>query len=625
MIKFKQYFRLLESAESTTLKAHLTHLEDLAIEEGRAGFDKFVEQVENFVNYIDGIRSKTSVNLKVDGAPALFFGIDPREKFKGQFFIGTKTVFTGTPNLIHSIEEVDIVYGEAPSGLKDLLKSIFPYFQQGYDGSGKMYQGDLLFSPSRPPVAKKINNQDYITFQPNLITYAIPADPTSTIYKEISNSKVGIVVHAGFNAAAAGDRLEFTPAGRDVTSVVLSLKKAGVFAEGSNYTTLNLTIDENTRVAINTLLTSVINKANNITPEFNDAYLSNAKLTGYLKQYLNSMVREGGGMFKAARAREQFDLNKFYAGLNTFLTKKISKESEKLGTRGKANAEKKKEELINFLNTNQQSFNYLLSATYDMALTKEYFLKMLSTVKGKLDNMKSFIPVGDKYVTSPGEGHVLYIGDSPNQVKIVDRLDFSANNFLYSGERGRTAAALKPAEQINEENQEQTYAIGFFGGGFNPPHIGHYEAAKIAAQKNDDVYIVISPTARDESNITLHKKMAIWELFKPLLEQYRAKIHIIAADVSPIGTIYDYVATINESPEASNIFVNLYTDVEDSGRYSNMPKYTTNLKGFEITPTPRVASGTEFRALLASGKKYDAFRLLPQGVDKEAVWRILTS
>lgn len=623
-MNFKNYYLLAEAATDSALKAHLTHLEDLAVEEGKGGFERFVEQVENFINHIDGLRSKTSVNLKVDGAPALFFGIDPREEFKGQFFIGTKTVFTGSPNLVHSVEEVDVVYGDAAPGLKDLLKSIFPYFQQGYDGSGKMYQGDLLFSPARPPANKTINGKEYITFQPNLITYAIPADEQSELYKQVLNSKVGIVVHAGFNVTADGNRLNFTPAGRDVTSVVLSLKKVGVFAEGSNYSTLNLTIDENTRRAINNLLTSVVNKANNISPEFNDAYLSNAKLTGYLKQYLNSMVREGGGMFKAARSSEKFDLNKFYKGFSGFIDKKITKEAEKLGTRGKANAEKKKEELINFLNTNQKSFNYLLSATYDMALTKEYFLKMLSTVKGKLDGMKSFIPVGDKYITSPGEGHVLYIGDSPNQVKIVDRLDFSANNFLYSGERGRTAGIQKPTEQIEEMTEEPSYSIGFFGGGFNPPHLGHFEAAKMAAQENNDVYIIISPQARDESNINLSKKMAVWELFKPLLEQYKAKIHIIPADVSPIGTVYEYVATLNESPEASNITVNLYTDPEEAGRYSNMPKYASNLKGFEIKPTPRVASGTEFRALLASGKKYDAFRLLPQGVDKEAIWRILT-
>ena len=625
MLNFKQYYRIVESTESSTLKAHLTHLEDLAVEEGKAGFDKFVEQVENFVNYLDGIRSKTSVNLKVDGSPALFFGIDPRPEYKGQFFIGTKTVFTGSPNLIHSVEEVDALYGDAAPGLKDLLKTVFPYFKEGYDGSGKVYQGDLLYSPSRPPSIKNINNQEYITFQPNLITYAIPVDPESELYEQVRNSKVGIIVHAGFRAKADTGRITFTPAGRDTTSVVLSLRKAGVFAEGSNYSTLDLAIDEQDRVAINNLLTAVVNKASNIDDVFNSAYLENENLTGLLKQYLNNMVREGGGMFKAARNKEKFDLNSFYTSFNSFIDKKIDKASEKLGTRGKANAEKKKEKLKTFLQEHKTSLNYLLSATYDMALTKEIFLKILSNVKGKLDNMKSFIPVGDNYITSPGEGHVLYIGDTPNQVKIVDRLDFSANNFLYGGQRGRSVNKTEPVTSLQEDSDETNYSIGFFGGGFNPPHSGHFAAAEIAAKENDDVYIVISPQARDESNITIEKKVNIWNHYKPLLEQYRGKIHIIVAEVTPVTTIYEYVATVNESPEAGNITINLYTDVEDSSRYKYMDKYSQNLKKIEIKPTPRVTSGTHFRALIDAGNKYEAFKLMPHGVDKEAVWRILTS
>jgi hypothetical protein len=633
MIKFKQYCTLVESNNDTALKAHLTHLEDLAIEEGRAGFTKFVEQVENFINYLEGIRSKTSVNLKIDGAPALFFGIDPRPEHSGKFFIGTKTVFTNFPNLIHSVEEVDELYKDAAPGLRDLLKTIFPYFQQGYDGSGKMYQGDLLFSPTRPPVVREIENKNYITFQPNLITYAVPIDTESKLYNEISNAKVGIVVHAGFEIQAEGNRIVSTPAGRDVTSVVLSLKKAGVFAEGSNYSTLNLTIDESARRSINALLTTATSKINNITPEFNEEYLSNTTLTAYLKQYLNYMVREGGGMFKAAREGRPFDRVKFFNGFLKFVYSKIDKASEKLGAKGKANAQKKKESVKNFIYENIDSLYSLLEATYNMAQIKEYFLKLLSNVKGKLDSMKSFIPVGDEYITVPGEGHVLYIGDTPNQVKIVDRLNFSANNFLYSGERGRSAS--QPKKQIDEEDEpvlngpaeedSKQYSIGLFGGGFNPPHIGHFEAALIAAKENNDVYIVISPQERGGTNINVTKKVNIWNQYLPLLEQYKAKVHIVVAEVSPISTIYEYIATLNESPEASNITVKLYTDVDEAGRYNNIEKYSGNLKKIEIKPTPRLASGTEFRAYLDAGDKYSAFKLLPTGVDKEAVWRVLKS
>ena len=158
MLKFGQYHKQIlgEASTEDTLKSHLSHLEDLAVEEGKAGFEKFVEQVENFTNYIEGLRSKTAVNLKIDGSPAIFFGIDPRPEYKERFFIATKTVFSAEPKLIHSVEEVEQYYGDSDPQLKSILKTVFPHLEAGYDGSGKLYQSDLLFSPARPPTHQTI-------------------------------------------------------------------------------------------------------------------------------------------------------------------------------------------------------------------------------------------------------------------------------------------------------------------------------------------------------------------------------------------------------------------------------------------------------------------------------------
>ena len=643
MKSFKSFYSnnfIVESTQEVAGEAesHLTHLEDLAIEEGKNGFLKFVAQVENFTNYIEGLESKTNVNLKIDGAPALFFGVDPRPQFKGQFFIATKSVFAQTPNLIHSVEEVDVLYKDAPQGLKDVLKTVFPYFQKGYDNSGYLYQGDLLFTPSRPPVTKNIQDKEYLTFQPNLITYAIPVDQNSKLYNKVVNSSVGIVIHAKFNVAIAGNGLTTSMAGRDVNSVVKSLQAAGVFAEGSNYSTISLKLDPTVKSALHNLLNDAKNKVARIDNEFNNAYLHQPVVvnkagkketranvlsqTYYLQQYLNYMVRQGGGMFKAAAGNKDFNAEKFKAGFLEFFDSKINKAAEGKGPRAQSNAATKKQEIRTFLEAHVESFNNLIDATYDMYQIKNVFLKLLTQATHQLDGMKGFIPVGDSYI-SQGEGHVLYIGNTGNQVKIVDRLNFSANNFLYAGARGRTAA--QPQQVTEDAPVNETYSVGFFGGGFNPPHIGHFEAAKIAAQENNDVYIVVSPQARDASGITTAKKQAIWELYRPLLETYKAKIHIIIAQVSPVGTIYEYVATLNDSPDANLIYVNLYTDVEDAGRYKNMEKYSNNLAGLELKPTPRLGSGTEFRAFLAANDKQRAFALLPNGVDKAAVWNILTS
>ena len=70
--------------------------------------------------------------------------------------------------------------------------------------------------------------------------------------------------------------------------------------------------------------------------------------------------------------------------------------------------------------------------------------------------------------------------------------------------------------------------------------------------------------------------------------------------------------------------INLYSDAEDAGRFDNMAKYAQNLGSVNIKPTPRMGSGTEFRALLAAGDMRRAFALMPQGVDKNMVWNVLT-
>jgi hypothetical protein len=53
--------------EDTKPKLHLTHLEDLVIEEGKEGFKKFEQQVNNLINYLNGLETETTINLKVDG------------------------------------------------------------------------------------------------------------------------------------------------------------------------------------------------------------------------------------------------------------------------------------------------------------------------------------------------------------------------------------------------------------------------------------------------------------------------------------------------------------------------------------------------------------------------------
>jgi len=620
MISFKKYYTesiIQEAAVDDTLKKHLSHMEDLAIEEGKKGFNKFVEQVENFTSLLEGFNSKTTVNFKIDGAPALFWGIDETQnpetgEYNNQFFISTKSF-----KRVHSEQEADEIYKEAP-GLREVIRTVFPYLKNGYDNSGLTYQGDLLFSPARPPTVKDLGGKQCLTFQPNLITYAIPVDPASELYNIASKAPVGIVVHAAFNAAGQMQS-------RDTARVVYSLKKAGVFAEGSNIKSLNIQIDPNLKNTLHGLLNDAKRQVSTVDNAFDAEYSTGGFITTKLKEYLNYMVRETGGIFKAAEQGESFDINKFLNGFYTFVNNKLVTKAATGSARVQANARTKSEDIKKYLIEHKKDFAGLIGATYDMLRIKLIFQHLLANTEHKLNGMLSYIPVGDEWIYAPeGEGKVLYIGDTPNQVKIVNRSKFSKLNFSYSGERGR-----KPATVTEEgpATEQEAQSIGFFGGGFNPPHIGHFNTALEAAKQNNDLYIVVSRKDRDNTGIDINKKLALWKLFVPLLERNKAKIHIVEADVSPIATIYGYVNDINQSPLANEITVKAYVgqDPVDMKAYERLNHNSyPNVGKIEIVPIPRSASGTDFRNLLAAGDIKSVMNLIPQGVDKSMYLKILT-
>ena len=103
MLTFKKFCRvksnIIEEANVATkqMETHLSHIEDLAIEQVKTGFNEFVNVVNGFINKLNGLDSKVDINAKIDGSPALLFGFDPKND---QFFISTKHVVDPQLSLI---------------------------------------------------------------------------------------------------------------------------------------------------------------------------------------------------------------------------------------------------------------------------------------------------------------------------------------------------------------------------------------------------------------------------------------------------------------------------------------------------------------------------------------------
>ena len=162
MLKLKEYI----TEEKNT---HMEHIEDLVFNAGVDGTRQAINFLRDLRDMLAGhSSSKITATVKWDGAPAIFAGIDPRD---GKFFIAKKGVFNKDPKVYKTHKDIDL---DTSGDLADKLKIALTEFKKLGIKSG-VYQGDLMFTKGD---IKKVTIDDvaYITFHPNTIVYAVPAD-----------------------------------------------------------------------------------------------------------------------------------------------------------------------------------------------------------------------------------------------------------------------------------------------------------------------------------------------------------------------------------------------------------------------------------------------------------------
>ena len=441
MVTFKQYYNLLiEKKVNPGVKLHLSHLEDLVIEQGKEGYTAFAEHIVELKNYIYGLDSETVVNLKVDGAPALYFGMDPRPDFQGQFFVASKSGFNKTPKLNHTPEEVKQNHGHAPGLAQKLvqaLNSLKPVYEE--IGASRIYQGDIIFTDDLKK-QESIDNQPHITFQPQLIKYAVPVDDKSELYNRVNKANFGIAIHDSFKGVTDdGTNIRFTASNKNVLDLVEASKKHGVFIESSTYNQkqVNLDLPRQTKVELDTLMSKAQGHMNEVSETFNSAYVNNNKFMGIVQRFLNDEVKKAestkNNIYTLAFRGSEFNESVFSKRFQSFLKKNFDKETIDKGERGIMNAkERMKDYKIMFEDDN---FQHFVTSTHYMIRIKNLVLSLFNQLESQIAKTggkigKAFIPQSDgSFALSRGEGFVLFVGD--NQVKIVDRLDFSAKNLQH--------------------------------------------------------------------------------------------------------------------------------------------------------------------------------------------------
>lgn len=384
------------------------HIEDLIFNEGVNGTRKAINFLRDLRDMLSGKSSKKiSRTVKYDGAPAVYVGIDPTD---GKFFVAKKGIFNKNPKVYKSDADInaDIASGDLR---KKMSASLHEFSKLGIkDG---VIQGDLMFTDGDLK-RETINQEDYITFQPNTIVYAVPA--ASHLAKVILSAKIGVVWHTTYE----GDSFENMSAsyGKDIVSKLKNI--SSVWQTDANYHDVSgaatFTADETKRI---TEILSFTGKTfSRIPGEYLDMFKNNEKIKILAMTFINSRIKQNIEMVNADALSKDFV---------HYVLEKYEKEIK----------DKKKPETVHKLDAERRMISNALMKFGPGSLTNTFQL-MLSLAQAKkiiIDKMSqvsklgTFLRTRDGFVTTRDEGYVVIDHLGANAVKLVDRMEFSKANF----------------------------------------------------------------------------------------------------------------------------------------------------------------------------------------------------
>ena len=385
--------------EAAGKNLHLEHLEDEILNFGIAGGRSAINFLQALRDMFAGSsKSKLNVTVKWDGAPAVIAGPHPET---GKFFVATKSLFRkrkADTAYYHTNADIDAdKSGELASKLKVALAEFSKL------GMTEILQGDLMFTDDIS--STDIDGESYYTFTPNTIMYAVAKD--SQLGNKIKSSKIGVVWHPTYK----GDSIENLKAsfGAKIPS-----KSNRVWQDDATFKDIsgkgNFTAKDT--VAITKLLSDAGKQFQRIDAGSFNKFLrwQDTVPPGVsFKSYLNTYTRAGKKLPASGKVIQMY--------FNHFNDWWIKNKGEKNLKRHLGEIRKATNALKNVVDF----INHLVQA-------KLMIVRKLNEVKGLA---RTFVktPTGLKVVNP--EGYVA-IDHTGGAVKIVDKLEFSFNNFTVA-------------------------------------------------------------------------------------------------------------------------------------------------------------------------------------------------
>ena len=258
-----------------------------------------------------------------------------------------------------------------------------------------------------------IDGQKYITFQPNTIVYAAPAE--SKLAKSMLSAQMGIVFHTSYTGKTIADlKASFNiDIGRMKPTKDVWFRDA-YFVDASGTATFT---ESETK-----LITEILSDAGKTFGKINSMTLnriaaSDTILT-YIKTFNNTKVRSGQAIN---------DTTKHANELVKWIEEKYNKEiiaAKKEETKLKRQAEKN--EMVRFFKSNLNELKNIFDLQNDLVEAKNMIIKKLQQMKQVTG---SFLRTDDGFKITNPEGFVAVDKLKGTAVKLVDRLEFSHANF----------------------------------------------------------------------------------------------------------------------------------------------------------------------------------------------------
>lgn len=385
---------------------HMTHLEDLVFDLGVEGTRKainFMRDIRDMLSQGSG-NKKAVATVKFDGAPALISGINPEN---GKFFVAKKGIFNKNPKLYYSHADVE---ADTQGDLQHKLKVAFDECKKLGFTSG-VYQGDIMFT-SDTLKKETIEGEDYVTFHPNTIVYAVKSN--SALGRKIRKANIGIVWHTTFE----GDTIaslkptfgkEIVPRFKETST---SWMEDATFKDVTGVATFT----DAERSQFDSMMSDIGRMFQRMPSHVVNAIHKDETLLTLIHTYNNSKIRAG---------QRVTDIPKHVDGLYEFIYERYEKDIKGLKTQAaKTRKDEDRKKVLNFFTVHPKAeIIRVFELAQKIADAKQALIDKLN----KASNVATFIKTKDGFRVTGAEGFVAI--SAQGAVKLVDRMEFSLANF----------------------------------------------------------------------------------------------------------------------------------------------------------------------------------------------------